>query len=422
MYVRIYEGLRAAPVVLVVALAALAAGCGDSSGGGGTASNQDTKNAYTPAPQSGCGSYAAALPKDPDGVLKELPAKQRDALRGLTAPDGVHSSPWVDFKAKSDSGWKIGIVYGALNNTGQIEGYNEIKKTLERDKRVSKVTGAIATSSVDVPQQIQAINSMVNQGFDAIVLEALVPDSLAPPIDRAASKGIPVITQLGIVGTKNAINMGFNDYLLEARSLSTVVRLNKGEGNYLIVHGIPGTGPDVSNVNALKAVMSRCPKAKVAGDAYGNYAAAQAKAETLKFLATHPQKIDGVAQSGVMTAGVMQAFEQAGRPMPTVVDAGNRRGSMGYWRNHQDTYNGTGAGVNLGKLGAATADVALRTLSGEGPITSLMFAELPQFTPDNLDEWSDPTWKLTTPGSAPGPPVPFWTPEYANAFFKNPGN
>ena len=107
--------------------------------------------------------------------------------------------------------------------------------------------------------------------------------------------------------------------------------------------------------------------------------------------------------------------------MPSVVDAGNMKGSMGYWRNNQDSYNGAGSGVDLGKLGAATADVALRTLAGEGPIVSTMLTDLPQLSPDNLDQWSDPSWKLTTPGSAPGPDFPFWTPEYVGGFFRNPG-
>ena len=111
----------------------------------------------------------------------------------------------------------------------------------------------------------------------------------------------------------------------------------------------------------------QCPRVKRVGDVYGNFIDVNAKSETLKYLATHPQKIDGVIQAGTMTGGIMGAFQQSGRPMPVVDDVGPMKASTGYWLNHRGAYHGVGMAFGPKSMGSAGASVALRMLEGQGP-------------------------------------------------------
>jgi ABC-type sugar transport system substrate-binding protein len=137
---------------------------------------------------------------------------------------------------------------------------------------------------------------------------------------------------------------------------------------------------------------------------FGLFVNATVKSETLKFLATHPQKIDGVLQAGGMATGVMSAFEQAGRPMPIVQDVTMLKGSAGYWRQNRKTYLGAGMGFPVIDYAHHVAQVAGNMLAGDGVQFSDLLGNMPIVTDENLDAWSEPGWTLDTPGTVLGPP------------------
>src|SRR6266545_715978 len=89
----------AAPLVAALMLAA----CGAGGGGGGAGSQV---SAQTTPPESGCGSFPAPSPKDPDGVLAALPKIQQDALERYPL---VHASAWNDWKPANDPPYSVGI-------------------------------------------------------------------------------------------------------------------------------------------------------------------------------------------------------------------------------------------------------------------------------------------------------------------------
>jgi hypothetical protein len=45
---------------------------------------------------------------------------------------------------------------------------------------------------------------------------------------------------------------------------------------------------------------------------------------------------------------------------------------------------------------------------------------LPVITDNTLDEWSEPSWDLSTPGSAEGPAGAFGSDDFLNPLFNNP--
>jgi ribose transport system substrate-binding protein len=198
------------------------------------------------------------------------------------------------------------------------------------------------------------------------------------------------------------------------------MRLIGGKGNILLVHGLVGITVDNEASAAFAAVLKRCPQVKEIGNVTGSFSTATSKSQTLQFLSTHPQTIAGALQVASMAPGVMSAFQQSGRPVPVVNDIGNQEASLGYWRQHEKTYTGVGTGLGPNGIADAVADVALRTLEGQGPKLNTITAQLPLITDKNLDSWSQPSWNLRTVGTASGPNVPFMSDSYLDPMFNHP--
>jgi ribose transport system substrate-binding protein len=415
---------RYTAAVVGAALTMVLAACGGT--GGSTAGQSSGAPAFAknfrPA-ASGCGSFPAPAPADPDGVIAALPAEQRNALNGYSNfPNStvkVLKSAWESWKPSHAPPYRVSIIWAQLASDYQVQIVDELKAGFEKAgiKADVRTTGL----GIDVPQQIQLFNAAVQSKPDLIVLEAVQPDAFIGPIDKAAAQGIPTATMLGFVSTNNAVNLDANTYQGQGIAASYAAKLLNGQGNVLYVQGIAGTGPDLQAVAAWDQVVKRCPGLKVAKDrVYGAFSDSIAKSETLKYLATHPQKIDAAFQAGVMAPGVMRAFQQAGRPMPIVTDSGLSKASLGYWNQHKTTYHGVGFDLPPVPSARAVVDVVRRMLDGQGLKMNAVVGPGPIVTDANLDGWVDPSWNLNTPGAAPGDPQSFLPSKYLEAFFEHP--
>jgi ribose transport system substrate-binding protein len=403
------------PGALVAAVAALGlAACGGSSGGGG-ASGSDVA---LKEPASGCGSVPLPAVKDPDGVVAQLPAEQKAAFEGY--PYTVHKSMWSNWKPTGPGPYDVGVVWGPSTAGFQVEMGNALQERLKSSPVVRSVDFRPMGDDVNIPIALANFNSFIAKGVDLIIAEPLLGPTFIPVAKKAAAAGIPVVTVQTSIDTPEVVNVSPNLSLAYAQSTARLLRIIGGKGNVLALRGIPGAPPDVEADAVWKRVLAQCPGVKRVGDVYGNFIDVNAKSETLKYLATHPKKIDGVIQAGTMTGGIMSAFQQSGRPMPVVDDVGPMKASTGYWLNHRGTYHGVGMAFGPKSMGSAGANVALRILEGQGPKLSNIIARMQILTEKNVDEWGDKSWTLTTPGQPEGPPNWFFTDDYIDPFFNRP--
>src|SRR3954452_13008746 len=396
-----------------VALLGLAACGAGSSSGGSSGTTVSLK-----APASGCGSVPLTAVKDPDGVVAQLPADQKAAYFGY--PYTVHKSMWSDWKTNGPGPYNIGVVSGTSTAGFQVEMGNAVVDRLKKSPLVGNVDFRAMGNDVNIPVALQNFNTFISQGVDLIIAEPLLGPSFVGVVKKAAAAGIPVVTVQTAVDTPEAINVSPNLTLAYAQSTARLLRIIGGKGHVLAVRGIPGAPPDIEADAAWKKVLAECPNVKRAGDVKANFIDVNAKSETLKYLATHPQKVDGVVQAGTMTGGIMGAFQQSGRPMPVVDDVGPMKASMGYWLNHRGTYHGVGMAFGPNSMGSAGANVALRILEGQGPKLVNLIDRMQILAAETLDDWGDKSWTLTTPGQPEGPPGWFFTDDYIIAFFARP--
>lgn len=253
--------------VTVAAIAVTVAACG----GSGTSTGGDASGgAKVPSfakdfspPASGCGSFPAKPPADPDGVIAALDKAHQQALGGYADFKGstvkVTKSAWSDWKPNHPGPYTVAISWNQLVSDFQIQIVDEMKKRFGADKNVKQVTVKTTGNTVDVGQQLQQFNQLVQSKPDLIVLETPSQDSFTGPVERAKAAGIPVVTLLSPVPSDGAVNIDGNNYLGAAQAASYVSRVVGGKGSFVAVRALAGAAVDTQVATGWDAVVKSCP-------------------------------------------------------------------------------------------------------------------------------------------------------------------
>jgi ribose transport system substrate-binding protein len=194
-----------------------------------------------------------------------------------------------------------------------------------------------------------------------------------------------------------------------------------GKGNILIVRGIAGNQNDKVLYNQKVVDLKNCPDIKVASVLYGNWDNGTTKQVVSQYLASHPQKIDGVLQDGGMFAGIVQAFEARGIEVPPVGMEQCAAGDLSWWLKKIDTYKTVGGCINGLQGGYVYFNTALRILANKGPKYNVL--SMPAVTLDNtnLKAYAQPGLPLTSDLELPGPKTAWCDNKCLDKYFNEPG-
>lgn len=166
--------------------------------------------------------------------------------------------------------------------------------------------------TVDVNQQIDAINRAIAQGVDGIIMVPMA-DSVAPAIDKAIKRGIPVVCadadapsskRFSFVGTGN-YNAGYKGGELLGKTLD-------GQGEVALIY-IPGADNLMQRLKGYQDALKKYPGIKVVaiGNDQGNLTEAQKVCRTI--IQAHPNlKGFGCVDAGG-GQGAAVAVKQAGK-------------------------------------------------------------------------------------------------------------
>ncbi len=392
-------GLLAVGLLLVV-------GCGGAS----TASTSTSSS-------GGCGSVPTVAPKDPDGLLGQLPADVRAQYNGYSYP--VYKSQWADWRPKHSAPYTVGLAFGPIVNPFQQATYTQIQDSLKKSSLVGKVIALASAAGSSIAQDVQNYNSLVQQGVDLIIAEPTSTASLADPIQAAAGQGIPTIMWINSLDSRSAVNVSANQFS-GAQALGSLLNHLGGKGNVLGVHGIPSTDVDKDSFAMFHTMLGACSGMKWDGEVVGNFAPPLVQSAVLQFLATHPEKIDLVVQTAVMAPSVMQAFAQAGRPVPAVLDVAAQNGSLAYWsQNMSKGYFGAGIVAGDNQWVDLASRVTLRMLAGQGLKVNTLLVNAVTVTNSNVKDYVQPDWTLSSQGTIEGRQSDLPSDTTLNAFFAN---
>lgn len=407
-----------------IALAAIGVtACGSSQGGStGTSDpvHKSNATAFT-VPGGGCGSFTAPLPAG--ATIAQFTPQQKHNIAGYTAYSGstlkVVQSAWRKWKPKHTGKFTVGISWGQLIGGFNTQVINAITATLKRDPEIGRVIVKTTGDNLNIAEQLSDYQSLVQNKPDIILLQTVSPGSFIAPVNRAAAAGIPTVTESSTIPGANAVNVDGNTYYAGAQAASFVAQELHGTGNILKVGALAGSSVDLSVSAGIAAVYKHCPGLKQVGEVWGGFSTTLAKSQTLQFIATHPGTINAALEVAGMAPGVMQAFQQSGRPMPVVPDIGLEKGSMAYWY-HTPAYKDVGVSLPPTPLGAAVAEVAARMLAGQGVKYNAIIGAEPLVDDTTLSKWVHPAWTLDTPGYIPGARSTFLPPAFVASFFTDP--
>jgi ribose transport system substrate-binding protein len=407
---------RSRALVLLAGGSLALAACASSSSGSPSPAGSGT------AAMGACGTVPSVAPNDPDHVLAStLPASTLKQYNGYSDP--IVPSAWAHWTDPVKPPWKIAFVINTLANPFNAQQAAVIKTAMaayEKQGLVSKYT--VLSTNDSATTELQDMALVIQQHYNGIILSATSATGVVPAVNEAGAKGIPVVTFFSSVPDKYVVNEGPNTYLYGGSLAATVARELHGKGNVLYVRGTPGLPFDTQTYNATQEVLSKCPGIHQVGVINGQWDPSVAKTQTLQFLATHPGKIDAVLDSGPGDQqGIMQAFIQAGRPMPIVADLGGMNATLSYWKTHQSTYHGAASGIGPVPTGQREAEMMMRVLLGQGPKLNAVLFNPPAITTANLSQYLAPGSNINSTTTANAPINDILPDSYINQLLNNPG-
>ena len=409
-------------VVLTTVVAALVAVSGSAAksahGGGGF----NLGGGITQGKQ--CGQTVPVGPTNPSGIYKTMTTSFKDIYSSY--PGALYKSPWATKDIKAKPPWKIGFIAFATTNQYNADVITGLKQEFAAAKKQGLVKGSLdvnvpATSAQSTPdQQISAIQQMVSQGINAIIINPVDSVSEAPAMEAAGKAGVPVI--LADVppapGQKYAVAAwSQNQVEADAGALGLIKK-----GNILLVKGIAGNENDVVLYHQAIADLKNCPNIHVAATLYGQWDEGTTKSVVSQYLAAHPQPIAGAIQDGGMFAGIISAFQAKGVKPPIVADGECYGGDLSWWLQNQSHYK-TYAGCFNGFQGAYTYfNVALRVLANKHPKYNVLEMPAVTVTNANLAKYGKKGVPLTSLAEIGGPLGAWCNNACLNPYFEKSGS
>lgn len=210
----------------------------------------------------------------------------------------------------------IGISYQGPNNDWAINFKAHFEMTLQTEyaDKVEKVI--YKEYGWDGEQQIADVEDLMTMGIDVLIVAPHSDTGLATTIDSVKAAGIPVIVYNAAPGTDNYDALTMSDNVADGRSQADwLAKRLSGKGNILIIGGAPGGAYAEDVVEGYTQALAASPDIKVLGYEYAYWTPATAKQIVESYIAKGDQ-IDGIIVSGLMGLGCVEAFVDAGTPIP----------------------------------------------------------------------------------------------------------
>lgn len=214
------------------------------------------------------------------------------------------------------------VVVGLSNGYFGTEWRNQMVAGAKEQFEMYKAKGMagkliVQQAGADTNQQIQDIRNMIQQHVSVIMVNANSATALNGVFAEAHRAGIPVVSFDQQVTSPYATNVTVDHYQWGKRYAEWLAKALNGKGKIVMMDGIPGHPAAEARRKAALDVFAKHPGIDIVWKGYGMWDQAKAQATMATVLASQPQ-IDGVFVEDSMALGVMRAFQNAGRPVPTM--------------------------------------------------------------------------------------------------------
>jgi ribose transport system substrate-binding protein len=324
--------------------------------------------------------------------------------------------------------WKIGFIAPPISGSYETDVLAELKKLFADFKAQGLVTGDLQiyvqpTQATATPeQQIQAIQSMVANGVNGILMETLDGAPLNNAIDAAGKAGVPVVNMANVVlGNTYGVNVFSSTE--QTNGFAGIMNLIHGQGDVINLRGPAGSSEEAAFNTQLLQAVALCPNVHIVSTLQGDWTDAGAKTVILQYLSAHPtQKLAAVLQNGGTGIGVIQAFLQAGKPVPPISLGGCAGGCVAWWASNASHYQAAGSELTGAQVAYTTMNILFRILSGKGLLVNGVSPATTGLDNSNISQFYVKGTDINYTGEAEAP-IQGWggTDAFLNGYFKTPG-
>jgi ribose transport system substrate-binding protein len=300
-----------------------------------------------------------------------------------------------------DGPYRIAVVNSFTGNTWRIQMLKTLlayAKTPEMADNIKELK--VISTGTDVSAQIAAMEDFINQGYDAVLANAMSTEGFNRVIragDRAKSL---VLTFDNVLETDKLMQLSSDNIEFGRIQGEFLVDKMGTSGKVLEVRGLPGISVDLDRHEGLRSVLDQHPGIEVI-EVVGNWDDGTAQKVVADAIATHG-RFDGFAvQAG--STGALRAILDAGHPLvPIAAEAEN-----GFRKMAADLKDKGLEVVSVGyspALGAIAVKAAVAALQGKA-LPQLMSVPLPVAYSHELEDgknyWSNLDDNFFTPNEFP---------------------
>jgi len=189
----------------------------------------------------------------------------------------------------------------------------------------------IVNANSSATEQASQIESLIVEGWDAIVVDPISTTAINGAIQDACDANIKVIVFNEAATAPCATHIITNYVSVGSQQAEFFGKTLQGPHNLLEIRGIAGTSADDDMHKGLVDGLAKYPNLKIVGSVFGNWTGTITQREVSGVLPSLPQ-IDGVGTQGGDGFGAYQAIKATGRPTPIIV-MGHRQDELALWKD-----------------------------------------------------------------------------------------
>ncbi|WP_458318411.1 substrate-binding domain-containing protein [Mycolicibacterium brisbanense] len=235
----------------------------------------------------------------------------------------------------------------------------------------------------DVSTQANQVDSLINQGVDAIIVIPIQADSLGPQVASAKAKNIPLVAVNAALNNKDVSgNVQPDDVAAGAQEMQMMADRLGGKGNIVVLQGPLGQSGEIDRSKGIDQVLAKYPGIKVLAKDTANWKRDEAVNKVKNWVSGFGNQIDAVvSENDDMGLGALQALKEAGRTGVPIVGIDGIEDGLNAVKSGE--FIGTSLQNGTVELSAGLA-VANALAKGEKVKTDPVYV-MPSITKDNVD-------------------------------------
>ena len=178
-------------------------------------------------------------------------------------------------------------------------------------------TYEIFDSKQDASTQIDQVNSIIAQGFDAMTIQAVDNAALAPVVGQAADAGVIVVDHYGFddsLGISDKIyKVLFGQKESGVMQTEEMIKAAGDTGKVAIIAGLTGADNAQQRTAGMEEVLAKNTGWTLVGTQYCDWDTQKAQAAAEDFITANPDLTAFLVQDDGMSKGVWNAIEAAGK-------------------------------------------------------------------------------------------------------------